>query len=110
MKNKKIVSLISGGMDSCTVVGKLAIEGYEVFPIYIDYGQKVKKKELSAVRRYLNFLEKKYTVHNLIISKVSLPFLRIPMLGYGKIPKYYEDNFLTLSSKKIDYVLDVFYN
>jgi len=46
MKNKKIVSLISGGMDSCAVVGKLAIEGYEVFPIYIDYGQKVKKREL----------------------------------------------------------------
>lgn len=105
MRNRKIISLISGGMDSCTVVGRLAIEGYEVFPIYVDYGQKVKKRELNAAKKYLDFLQrKKYNVHDLVVSRVSLPFLKIPMTGHGQIPKSNEKNFFSLSSKKIDYV------
>lgn len=102
MKKSKIVSLISGGLDSCTTTGKLAIKGNEIYPIFIDYGQKAFKKELDAAKKYLNFLRKKYDVHKLVVSKISLPFLKIPMTGYGKIPKTNKKN--TTENEKINFV------
>lgn len=43
-----IVSLVSGGLDS-TVMALLAVEeGIKQFPLFIDYGQLSREKELSA--------------------------------------------------------------
>ena len=38
--NKRAVLLLSGGMDSTTLLGKLLLEGWKVSPVLIDYNQK----------------------------------------------------------------------
>ena len=46
-----IVTLVSGGLDS-TLMALLAYEnGDQQFPLFIDYGQRAKERELSACRR-----------------------------------------------------------
>lgn len=45
-----IVTLVSGGLDS-TLVAKLAIEeGLTIYPLFIDYGQRARDRELSACK------------------------------------------------------------
>ena len=45
----KITCLISGGIDSITLLHRLKIEDHKIFPLYINYGQKAHKKEFSCV-------------------------------------------------------------
>lgn len=46
----KLVTLVSGGLDS-TLVAVLAAEtGAEQFPLFVDYGQRAKDRELAACR------------------------------------------------------------
>jgi 7-cyano-7-deazaguanine synthase len=46
-----IVTLVSGGLDS-TLIAKLAQEeGLRQYPLFIDYGQRSRDRELSACRR-----------------------------------------------------------
>src|ERR1039458_4641334 len=46
-----IVTLVSGGLDS-TLVAKLAQEeGVRQYPLFIDYGQRSRDRELAACRR-----------------------------------------------------------
>lgn len=40
MSNKKAVVVFSGGQDSTTILGMALKEGYEVFPISFNYGQR----------------------------------------------------------------------
>lgn len=40
MKNKRIILLLSGGIDSTTMLAKLLSEGYEIIAISFYYGQK----------------------------------------------------------------------
>ena len=52
-----IVTLVSGGLDS-TLVAVLAREGgLEQYPLFVDYGQRAKNKELSACRAVLARLQ-----------------------------------------------------
>lgn len=45
-----IVTLVSGGLDS-TLVAKLAQEeGLQIFPLFVDYGQRARDRELAACR------------------------------------------------------------
>lgn len=45
-----IVTLVSGGLDS-TLVAKLAQEeGLQIFPLFVDYGQRACDRELAACR------------------------------------------------------------
>lgn len=45
-----IVTLVSGGLDS-TLVAKLAVEeGLTIYPLFIDYGQRARDRELSACK------------------------------------------------------------
>jgi len=48
-----VVVLASGGMDSCALIGHLAREGAEVFPLFVKAGLVWEAAELSCLRRYL---------------------------------------------------------
>lgn len=67
-----IVTLVSGGLDS-TLVAKLALEeGLQIFPLFIDYGQRARDRELAACQ--------------LAMRKLGLPAPEIAELsGYGKL-------------------------
>lgn len=67
-----IVALVSGGLDS-TLVAKLAIEeGLRIHPLFIDYGQRARDRELAACK--------------LAMKKLSLPEPEIADLsGFGKL-------------------------
>lgn len=67
-----IVTLVSGGLDS-TLVAKLAIEeGLTIFPLFIDYGQRARDRELGACK--------------LAMRKLGLPEPEIAGLGgFGKL-------------------------
>lgn len=43
-----VVTLVSGGLDSTLVSTLVAEEGIEQFPLFIDYGQRARDRELSA--------------------------------------------------------------
>ena len=43
-----IVTLVSGGLDSTLVALLARDEGLEQYPLFVDYGQRAKDKELSA--------------------------------------------------------------
>lgn len=45
-----VVALLSGGLDSTTMVYWLKNRGYDVKPLYVDYGSKHKAKELEAAQ------------------------------------------------------------
>jgi 7-cyano-7-deazaguanine synthase len=47
-----IVTLVSGGLDSSLMSLLAYEEGLELFPLYIDYGQICKTKELEACLRF----------------------------------------------------------
>lgn len=49
-----LVTLVSGGLDS-TLMAVLALEtGIQQFPLFVDYGQRSKRRELDACRRSLS--------------------------------------------------------
>lgn len=51
--NKKCILLLSGGMDSVSLFYFLKKEGYEVFPVFFDYGQR-HIKELDYAKKHVN--------------------------------------------------------
>ncbi len=67
-----IVALVSGGLDS-TLVAKLAQEeGLHIFPLFVDYGQRARERELAACK--------------LAMTKLGLPEPDIAdVSGYGKL-------------------------
>jgi len=67
-----IVTLVSGGLDS-TLVAKLAIEeGLRTYPLFVDYGQRARDRELAAC--------------SLAMKKLGLPEPEIADLsGFGKL-------------------------
>jgi 7-cyano-7-deazaguanine synthase len=67
-----IVSLVSGGLDS-TLVAKLAQEeGLQIFPLFVDYGQRARDRELAACR--------------LAMKKLGLPEPKVAGLsGFGQL-------------------------
>lgn len=48
-----IVTLVSGGLDSTLVSVLAREEGLEQYPLFVDYGQRSKDKELAACRAVL---------------------------------------------------------
>ncbi|MFA6359071.1 MAG: 7-cyano-7-deazaguanine synthase, partial [Candidatus Omnitrophota bacterium] len=64
---KKAVLILSGGMDSVTLLYHIIAEGYTVFPISFDYGQK-HRKELECAKQICKDLQ-------LVHKVVSIPAL-----------------------------------
>lgn len=59
MRKRRIVALLSGGIDSSTVCVWLLRRSYQVLPLFIDYGQNASRSEWSSaneVARYLDIL------------------------------------------------------
>jgi len=52
----KIVPLTSGGVDSSVMMLLLKKEDYELFPLFIDYGQLAREKEWMACQNVCRFL------------------------------------------------------
>lgn len=51
---QKVVVIYSGGMDSFTVLNRAIADGYEVYPLSFDYGQRHKKELDYAARACTN--------------------------------------------------------
>ncbi len=67
-----IVTLVSGGIDSSIMVLLAKKEGITQYPLFIDYGQLGKEKELNACR----------TIH----AAYGLPDpVVLPLAGFGKV-------------------------
>lgn len=52
-----IVTLVSGGLDSTLVAYLAKAEGITQFPLFMDYGQRARDRELAACRRAMRSLE-----------------------------------------------------
>jgi 7-cyano-7-deazaguanine synthase len=67
-----LVNLVSGGLDS-TLIGVMAREeGVEVYPLFIDYGQRAARKEWDTCQR----------VH----AQLGLPTpTRMDVSGFGRV-------------------------
>lgn len=53
---KKAVVLLSGGLDSTVTLAKAKEEGYEVYPLSFDYGQK-HNKELESAKKIAKYFD-----------------------------------------------------
>lgn len=51
VKDKRVVLLQSGGLDSCFLANLFHVLDYEVHHLFIDYGQNAKNQERKAVER-----------------------------------------------------------
>lgn len=67
-----VVALVSGGIDSLVMCKVLEKENQEIFPLFIDYGQKAREKEWGACKKVLNY------------SNMPEPE-RMDLSGYGKL-------------------------
>ncbi len=67
LKNKSIIVLSSGGLDSSTVAAIAEKSGAKIFGLSFDYGQK-HKKELEAAKK----IAKKFSFKDLKIIKLDL--------------------------------------
>ena len=54
---QRIGLLLSGGLDSCILLGTLLKRGHRVLPIYLESGLIWQKAELSSLRRFLGALD-----------------------------------------------------
>jgi 7-cyano-7-deazaguanine synthase len=84
-----IVALVSGGLDS-TLVVKLAIdEGLDIFPLFVEYGQRAKDTELKACIKVLESMG----INNLEVANLS---------GFGALIKS------GLTDPNLDIIKDAF--
>lgn len=54
---QRIGLLLSGGLDSCILLGTLLKRGHQVLPIYVESGLIWQEAELSSLRRFLGALD-----------------------------------------------------
>jgi 7-cyano-7-deazaguanine synthase len=83
MRLKRAVVLLSGGLDSATVLYLAKKKGYEVTSLIFDYGQR-HKKEIQAAKRIAREAKVCYR-----IEKIKLPRGGSTLLGKNKnIPRH----------------------
>ena len=95
LKMKKAIVLISGGMDSAVCAGLATEQGYEIFGLHINYGQRTEKRELKAFNDICDYYNAKdrlvvdishlvaiggssLTDKNMLVSKANLESKEIP--------------------------------
>jgi len=78
MKNKRAVVLVSGGLDSATVLYLAKSKGYQCFCLIFDYGQK-HRREIRAAKHIASLTGCAYQV-----LKISLPWKGSSLLAKGK--------------------------
>jgi len=64
---KKVVCIISGGMDSAVAAYIAKLEGYEIIGLHFNYGQRTEQKELKCFREIAKTLQAKN-------YEIDLPF------------------------------------
>jgi len=102
MKNKGLVLLLSGGLDSCAAYSLLS-DHYDIYPLFIDYGQLSIKNEKKAAEKISSFFG-----DNLIIITLDWYFKLVsdsPLLNSNsKLPNNInldDSNQTKLSAKKV---------
>lgn len=69
-KNKKAVILLSGGMDSAVCASIAVKEGFDLYVLHVDYGQRTSKKELTCAKALAEYFKAKD------VTVISLDFLK----------------------------------
>ncbi len=70
-EEKKAVVLLSGGLDSATTLAVANAEGYDIYALSFDYGQR-HKVELDASRRIADYYKiKKHLVMNINLRDIG---------------------------------------
>lgn len=85
MEDNKAILLFSGGIDSTVLLFWLISRNFEVFPLFINYGQKSYEGELKAVNKILKDLNKQ---NNLLI----LDLHELKFVGSGALVGEYPKN------------------
>ncbi|MDI3312181.1 MAG: 7-cyano-7-deazaguanine synthase [Thermoanaerobacterium sp.] len=65
MNNKNVITLLSGGLDSSTLAYWLKKNSYKQSCLFIDYGHKTKKAEITAAQKICNKLDLNLGVVNI---------------------------------------------
>ena len=84
-KDKKVVLLQSGGLDSCFLASLFSYMDYEVHHLFIDYGQNAKNQERKAVERIVE-----YYGGELHCVTINMPWLKDSTLLAGHEVEEYE--------------------
>ena len=80
---KKALLLLSGGLDSATVLAMALKAGFEVEAISFDYHQK-HRYELTLAKR----LARKHGIKQTVIKLPKAPYASSPLTGVGSVPKH----------------------
>jgi queuosine biosynthesis protein QueC len=89
MGRERVVIILSGGMDSCTLAYELKSQGYEVFALSFNYNQK-HKKELSCAKKICKKLDIFHKILDLSVLNEVAPSA-LTRDGW-KVPEgHYED-------------------
>lgn len=70
-ENKKAVILVSGGLDSTTVLAIAKSQGYDLYSISFDYGQRHRTELAAAENLALKFQVKEHKVVTLDLSAIG---------------------------------------
>jgi len=81
---KKAVCLISGGLDSCVAAHIAKKEGYEIYALSFNYGQKHKKEIESAKNIASTVKAKKHIMFDFDLDKFGSSSLTDKSLSIGK--------------------------
>ena len=71
VSKKKAVVLLSGGLDSATVLAMVTQQGYDVYALSFQYGQRHKHETLAAKRNALSFELVEHAIIQLDLSAFS---------------------------------------
>ena len=70
MENKKALVLVSGGLDSTTVLHHAILEGYTCIPITIDYSQR-HSYEIESSQNYLKKINLKGYIFKIDLTQIG---------------------------------------
>ena len=92
MENKSVIVLLSGGIDSTTLLAQLTNEGYEVTALSFDYGQKHIEELQFAKQNALYYKVKQHKIVSIspdLFSSSALVNKEKQLTTYvdGKLPK-----------------------